>query len=146
MLHFLHSTHTLLQLTKFTNKSFLTYLDAREALNRATNPPPTSDWSSDCIVLASFSKTFPHHSTTTTSDNLYFGVRNIASSTTAASSQQQLPPTTTATMKRNVVIFLIILILFILIALIGYIIYYLQTRMGTGVSNSTTSGSETSEV
>lgn len=33
-------------------------------------------------------------------------------------------------MKRNIVIFLIILILFIVIALVGYLIYFLQNRMG----------------
>jgi len=34
-------------------------------------------------------------------------------------------------MKRNLVIFLIIIILFIFIALIAYMIYVLQTRLGT---------------
>jgi hypothetical protein len=42
-------------------------------------------------------------------------------------------------MKRNIVIFLIILILFILIALIGYGIYYLQTRMAVGGTASSVS-------
>jgi thiol:disulfide interchange protein len=42
-------------------------------------------------------------------------------------------------MKRNVVIFLIIIILFILIALIAYGIYYLQTRMAVGGTASSVS-------
>jgi exopolysaccharide biosynthesis protein len=42
-------------------------------------------------------------------------------------------------MKRNVVIFLIIIILFLLIALIGYFIYYLQTRMAVGGTASSVS-------
>jgi exopolysaccharide biosynthesis protein len=49
-------------------------------------------------------------------------------------------------MKRNIVIFLIIIILFLLIALIGYGIYYLQTRMAVGGTASTTSGSEMTSV
>lgn len=44
-------------------------------------------------------------------------------------------------MKRNLVIFVIILMLFILIAAIGYLIYYLQTRMNMG---GTTEGSMSS--
>jgi hypothetical protein len=52
----------------------------------------------------------------------------------------------TANMKRNIVIFLIIIILFLLIALIGYGIYYLQTRMAVGGTASTTSGSEMTSV
>lgn len=42
-------------------------------------------------------------------------------------------------MKRNVVIFLIILLLFISIALIAYMIYYLQTRMAVGGTASSVS-------
>jgi hypothetical protein len=56
------------------------------------------------------------------------------------------PTQPTAKMKRNIVIFLIIIILFLLIALIGYGIYYLQTRMAVGGTASTTSGSEMTSV
>lgn len=40
--------------------------------------------------------------------------------------------------KRNIVIFLIILILFIVLAAVGYLIYYLQTRMAVGGAPSST--------
>jgi exopolysaccharide biosynthesis protein len=42
-------------------------------------------------------------------------------------------------MQRNIVIFLIIIILFLLIAAIGYGIYYLQTRMAVGGTASSVS-------
>lgn len=45
-------------------------------------------------------------------------------------------------MKENIVIFLIILILFIVIAVIGYLIFVLQDRMGIARRGST----ETSEI
>lgn len=47
-------------------------------------------------------------------------------------------------MKRNIVIFLIVLILFIVIALVAYLIYFLQARMG--FARPPVSESEISEV
>jgi hypothetical protein len=48
-------------------------------------------------------------------------------------------------MKRNIVIFLIVLILFILIGLIAWLIYHLQTRMAVG-GGATSSMSDVTEV
>ncbi|KAK8177684.1 hypothetical protein IWX90DRAFT_482661 [Phyllosticta citrichinensis] len=53
-------------------------------------------------------------------------------------------PTTAATMKRNLVIFVIIISLFSVIAIIGYLIYRLQSRVG--FARPTASESEQSEA
>jgi hypothetical protein len=84
-----------------------------------------------------------HHNTTT--QQPAFSTQTQPNST-PPNQTNPTQPNPTAKMKRNIVIFLIIIILFLLIALIGYGIYYLQTRMAVGGTASTTSGSEMTSV
>ncbi len=43
-------------------------------------------------------------------------------------------------MKRNLVIFVIVLVLFIVIALVGYLIFLFQSRLGIRPGSTTSSG------